>query len=36
MGTVIGFLVGVVIVYQILSGDVPEHTAEYVTLKAMD
>ena len=35
MGTAIGFVVGVVIVYQILSGDVAEHTAEYATLKAM-
>lgn len=35
MGTAIGFVVGVVIVYQILSGDVVEHTAEYATLKAM-
>jgi putative ABC transport system permease protein len=35
MGTAIGFVVGVVIVYQILSGDGAEHTAEYATLKAM-
>jgi len=35
LGTAIGFVVGVVIVYQILSSDVAEHTAEYATLKAM-
>jgi putative ABC transport system permease protein len=35
LGTGIGFIVGVVIVYQILSNDVADHTAEYATLKAM-
>jgi putative ABC transport system permease protein len=35
LGTAIGFVVGVVIVYQILSSDVADHTAEYATLKAM-
>jgi putative ABC transport system permease protein len=35
LGTGIGFIVGVVIVYQILSSDVADHTAEYATLKAM-
>ncbi len=34
-GTVIGFIVGVVIVYQILSTDVNDHLAEYATFKAM-
>jgi putative ABC transport system permease protein len=35
LGTIIGFIVGVVIVYQILSSDVSDHIAEYATLKAM-
>jgi putative ABC transport system permease protein len=35
LGTVIGFIVGVVIVYQILYTDVTDHLAEYATLKAM-
>lgn len=34
-GTVIGFIVGIVIVYQILYSDVSEHLPEYATLKAM-
>ncbi len=34
-GTVIGFIVGVVIVYQVLSTDVNDHLAEYATFKAM-
>ena len=34
-GAVIGFVVGVVIVYQILSTDVNDHIAEYATFKAM-
>lgn len=34
-GTIIGFIVGVVIVYQILYSDVSEHLPEYATLKAM-
>ena len=33
--TIMGFLVGVIIVYQILYTDVSEHWAEYATLKAM-
>jgi putative ABC transport system permease protein len=33
--TVMSFLVGVIIVYQILYTDVAEHWAEYATLKAM-
>lgn len=35
LGTVIGFIVGAVIVYQILSSDVADHLAEYATLKAI-
>ncbi|MES1023845.1 ABC transporter permease DevC [Gloeocapsa sp. BRSZ] len=35
LGTAIGFVVGVVIVYQILYSDVSDHLAEYATLKAM-
>jgi putative ABC transport system permease protein len=35
LGTVIGFIVGTVIVYQILYSDVLDHLAEYATLKAM-
>ncbi|MBS2037086.1 FtsX-like permease family protein [bacterium] len=35
LGVVIGFIVGVVIVYQVLSSDVNDHLAEYATLKAM-
>jgi putative ABC transport system permease protein len=35
LGTVLSFVVGVVIVYQILSSDVADHIAEYATLKAM-
>ncbi|NMG11642.1 ABC transporter permease DevC [Brasilonema sp. UFV-L1] len=34
-GTVVGFLVGTVIVYQILYSDVSDHLPEYATLKAM-
>ena len=34
-GMVIGFVVGVVIFYQILSTDVNDHMAEYATFKAM-
>lgn len=34
-GTVIGFIVGMVIVYQILSTDVNDHLSEYATFKAM-
>ena len=35
LGTLMGFIVGVVIVYQILSTDVSEHIGEYATFKAM-
>jgi putative ABC transport system permease protein len=35
LGAAIGFIVGIVIVYQILSSDVADHLAEYATLKAM-
>ncbi|MFQ3612987.1 MAG: ABC transporter permease DevC [Cyanobacteriota bacterium] len=35
MGTAVGFLVGIVIVYQILHSDVSDHLPEYATLKAM-
>ena len=34
-GVVMGFIVGVVIVYQVLFADVNDHLAEYATLKAM-
>ncbi|MDX2243722.1 MAG: ABC transporter permease DevC [Leptolyngbyaceae cyanobacterium bins.302] len=34
-GTIIGFIVGLVIVYQILYSDVSDHLPEYATLKAM-
>lgn len=34
-GTIIGFIVGTVIVYQILYSDVSDHLPEYATLKAM-
>lgn len=34
-GVVVGFLVGLIIVYQILFADVSDHLAEYATLKAM-
>jgi putative ABC transport system permease protein len=35
LGVVMGFVVGIVIVYQILYSDVSEHLPEYATLKAM-
>lgn len=35
LGVAMGFLVGVVICYQILSADVADHQAEYATFKAM-
>ncbi|MFM8296200.1 MAG: ABC transporter permease DevC [Microcystaceae cyanobacterium] len=35
LGTVMGFIVGTVIVYQILYTDVSDHLPEYATLKAM-
>ncbi|MEN9205740.1 MAG: ABC transporter permease DevC [Thermostichales cyanobacterium BF4_bins_65] len=35
LGTIMGFVVGIIIVYQILYTDVSDHLAEYATLKAM-
>ncbi|RCJ15752.1 ABC transporter [Nostoc sp. ATCC 43529] len=35
IGVIVGFLVGIVIVYQILYTDVANHLPEYATLKAM-
>lgn len=35
LGTIIGFVVGMVICYQILSSDVVDHLPEYATLKAI-
>ncbi len=35
LGVAMGFLVGVIIVYQILYSDVSDHLPEYATLKAM-
>jgi putative ABC transport system permease protein len=35
LGTVMGFIVGMVMVYQVLSTDVADHLAEYATFKAM-
>ncbi|AFZ32765.1 DevC protein [Gloeocapsa sp. PCC 7428] len=35
LGVVVGFIVGIVIVYQILYSDVSDHLPEYATLKAM-
>lgn len=35
LGVVMGFVVGVIIVYQVLSTDVNDHISEYATLKAM-
>ncbi|MGB3293170.1 MAG: ABC transporter permease DevC [Phormidesmis sp.] len=35
LGTAMGFIVGVVIVYQVLSTDVNSHLAEYATFRAM-
>lgn len=35
LGTIMGFMVGIAIVYQILYTDVASHLAEYATLKAM-
>ena len=35
LGTVMGFIVGTVIVYQILYSEVSDHLPEYATLKAM-
>ncbi len=35
LGSIMGFTVGIVIVYQVLSTDVNSHLAEYATFKAM-
>jgi len=35
LGVIVGFIVGIVIVYQILYTDVANHLPEYATLKAM-
>ena len=35
LGVVVGFIVGIVIVYQILYSDVSDHLPEYATLKAI-
>ena len=35
IGTIIGFVVGVIICYQILANDIAEHMSEFATLKAM-
>jgi len=35
IGTLMGFVVGVIICYQILSNDISEHMSEFATLKAM-
>jgi putative ABC transport system permease protein len=34
-GTIVGFVVGVIILYQVLYSDVSDHLSEYATLKAM-
>ncbi|MEN1681871.1 MAG: FtsX-like permease family protein [Planctomycetota bacterium] len=34
-GTIIGFIVGVVICYQVIFSDITDHMAEFATLKAM-
>ena len=34
-GAVIGFIVGIIVVYQVIYTDVSEHLPEYATLKAM-
>jgi putative ABC transport system permease protein len=35
LGVAMGFIVGIIIVYQVLSTDVSDHLAEYATFKAM-
>ncbi|MDD1436678.1 ABC transporter permease DevC [Dolichospermum sp. ST_sed10] len=35
LGVIVGFIVGIVIVYQVLYADVSDHLPEYATLKAM-
>jgi len=34
-GTIVGFVVGIIIVYQVLYADINDHLSEYATLKAM-
>ncbi|MEM6403964.1 MAG: ABC transporter permease DevC [Cyanobacteria bacterium P01_D01_bin.116] len=34
-GTAVGFVVGIIIVYQVLYSDINDHLSEYATLKAM-
>jgi putative ABC transport system permease protein len=34
-GTVVGFVVGIIVIYQVLYTDISEHLGEYATLKAM-
>ena len=34
-GTIVGFIVGIIIVYQVLYSDINDHLSEYATLKAM-
>ncbi|MBD2730146.1 FtsX-like permease family protein [Nostoc sp. FACHB-892] len=34
-GTIVGFIIGVIIIYQVLYTDISEHLSEYATLKAM-
>ncbi len=34
-GTIVGFIVGVIILYQVLYSDVSDHLSEYATLKAI-
>lgn len=34
-GTIVGFVVGIIIVYQVLYSDINDHMSEYATLKAM-
>jgi putative ABC transport system permease protein len=35
LGTIIGFLVGMIICYQIINSDIADHMSEFATLKAM-
>ncbi|MCU0536779.1 MAG: ABC transporter permease DevC [Hydrococcus sp. Prado102] len=34
-GTIVGFVVGIIVIYQVLYTDISEHLGEYATLKAM-
>ncbi|MBE9009225.1 FtsX-like permease family protein [Pseudanabaenaceae cyanobacterium LEGE 13415] len=34
-GTIVGFVVGLIIIYQVLYSDINDHLSEYATLKAM-